>query len=72
MMTAAAAIVRKDLLMFFTDRRAVIMSFIAPVIIASFFGFIFSGGKDREAARVPIRIIDGDGSAISTATRRLA
>ena len=70
MMTAAAAIVRKDLLMFFSDRRAVIMSFVAPVAIASFFGFIFSGSKDREAARVPIRVVDDDRSAISTAIAR--
>jgi ABC-2 type transport system permease protein len=67
---AAAAIVRKDLLLFFTDRRAVIMGFIAPIAIASFFGFIFSGNKEREAARVPIRVVDGDGSAISTAIAR--
>jgi ABC-2 type transport system permease protein len=70
MKTAAAAIVRKDLLMFFSDRRAVIMSFVAPVAIASFFGFIFSGGEDREASRVPIRVIDDDRSAISAAIAR--
>ena len=66
-MGAAAAIVRKDLLLFFADRRAVIMGFVAPIAIASFFGFIFSGSKDREAARVPIRVVDGDASAISRA-----
>jgi ABC-2 type transport system permease protein len=70
MMTAAAAIVRKDLLMFFSDRRAVIMSFVAPIAIGSFFGFIFSGSKDREAARVPIRVVDQDRSAISAAVAR--
>lgn len=66
-MTAAAAIVRKDLLMFFTDRRALIMGFLAPILIASFFGFIFSDRKGGETARVPIRVVDGDGSAISAA-----
>jgi ABC-2 type transport system permease protein len=69
-MHAALAIVRKDLLLFFTDRRSVIMSFVAPIAIASFFGFIFSGSRDREAARVPIRVVDGDHSAISTALVR--
>jgi ABC-2 type transport system permease protein len=69
-MTAAAAIVRKDLLVFFSDRRAVIMGFVAPIAIGSFFGFIFSGGKDREAARVPIRVVDDDRSAISAAIGR--
>ena len=70
MTNAAAAIVRKDLLMFFSDRRAVIMGFVAPIAIASFFGFIFSGNKDREAARVPIRVVDDDRSAISAAIGR--
>lgn len=67
MSPAIAAIVRKDLLLFFSDRRAVIMSFIAPIAIGSFFGFIFSGSKDREAVKVPIRVVDHDGSAISSA-----
>jgi ABC-2 type transport system permease protein len=70
MMTTAAAIVRKDLLVFFADRRAVIMGFVAPIAIASFFGFIFSGSRDGEAARVPIRVVDQDGSAISAAISR--
>lgn len=70
MVAIAAAIVRKDILMFFSDRRAVIMGFVAPIAIASFFGFIFSGGGDREAARVPIRLVDQDGSAISAAIAR--
>jgi ABC-2 family transporter protein len=61
------AMVRKDLLLFFTDRRAVIMSFAAPIAIASFFGFIFSGNQKTEKARVPIRVVDQDRSVISKA-----
>src|SRR5712692_3713377 len=61
------AMVRKDLLLFFTDRRAVIMSFAAPVAIASFFGFIFSGNQSAKTARVPVRVVDQDGSVISKA-----
>jgi len=59
------AMVRKDLLLFFTDRRAVIMSFAAPITIASFFGFIFSGNQNAEKARVPVRVVDLDHSVIS-------
>jgi ABC-2 type transport system permease protein len=61
------AMVRKDLLLFFTDRRAVIMSFAAPIAIASFFGFIFSGNQNTEKARVPVRVVDQDRSVISKA-----
>ena len=64
------AMVRKDLLLFFTDRRAVIMSFAAPIAIASFFGFIFSGNQRAEPARVPVRVVDQDGSVISKAIVR--
>lgn len=60
------ALIRKDLQLFFTDRRAVIMSLVAPIAIASFFGSIFSGGSG-EPAKIPIAIVDQDGSAISRA-----
>lgn len=61
------AMVRKDLLQFFSERRAVIMSFVAPIAIASFFGFIFSGNRGSEATRVPVRVVDQDQSVISKA-----
>jgi ABC-2 type transport system permease protein len=67
MRAAIAAIVRKDLLLFFSDRRAVIMGFVAPIAIGSFFGFIFSERDGGEAARVPIRFVDRDSSPISSA-----
>ena len=67
-LTPLVAMVRKDLQLFFSDRRAVIMSFAVPIAIASFFGSIFSGpGRDSEAARIAVAIIDQDGSAISRA-----
>jgi ABC-2 type transport system permease protein len=62
------AMVRKDLLLFFSDRRSVIVSFVVPIAIASFFGAIFSGpGKNTERARIAIAVVDLDASAISTA-----
>ena len=60
------AMVRKDLQLFFSDRRAVIMSFVVPIAIASFFGSIFSGpGNNAEPAKIAIAVIDRDGSDIS-------
>jgi ABC-type Na+ efflux pump permease subunit len=65
---ALVALVRKDLALFFRDRRAVVMSLVAPIVIASFFGFLFSGSSDKgESARIPIRVVDRDGSALSRA-----
>ena len=62
------AMVRKDLQLFFSDRRSVIVSFVVPIAIASFFGAVFSGGgQDREPARIGVAIVDQDGSQISKA-----
>ena len=60
------AMVRKDLQLFFSDKRSVIVSFVVPIAIASFFGSIFSGPtRNSEPARIAVAIIDQDGSAIS-------
>ena len=62
------AMVRKDLQLFFSDRRSVIVSFVVPIAIASFFGSIFSGpGNSNEPAKISIAVVDQDNSAISKA-----
>ena len=68
MLTPLLAMVRKDLRLFFTDRRAVVMSFAAPIVIASFFGSIFSGVPGMaDRARMVVHIVDRDGGPISRA-----
>jgi ABC-2 type transport system permease protein len=57
--------VRKDLLLFFGDRRSVILSFVVPIAIASFFGSIFSASDSNEPARIDVSIVDYDNSSIS-------
>src|SRR5262245_49097705 len=62
------AMVRKDLQLFFSDRRSVIVSFVVPIAIASFFGSIFSGpSRNSEPARIGVIVADEDGSPISQA-----
>ena len=62
------ALVRKDLRLFFSDRRSVIVSFVVPIAIGSFFGAVFAGGgQNREPARIGVAIVDQDASAISKA-----
>jgi ABC-2 type transport system permease protein len=41
------------------------MSFAAPILIASFFGFLFSGSSRGDAAKVPVSAVDLDGSEVS-------
>jgi len=65
--TPLLAMVRKDLQLFFSDRRSVIVSFVVPIAIGSFFGSVFGGGGQREPARLAVAIVDQDQSAISKA-----
>jgi ABC-2 type transport system permease protein len=68
MWTPISAMVRKDLQLFVSDRRAMLMSFVVPIAIASFFGSIFGGpSRNGEPARLAISIVDQDGSGISKA-----
>jgi ABC-2 type transport system permease protein len=60
------ALVRKDLKLFFNDRKAVIVGLLVPIILASFFGFLFGGQSgNTETSKVPVLVIDQDGSEIS-------
>jgi ABC-2 type transport system permease protein len=66
MLTPFLALMRKDLRLFFADRRAVMMSVVAPIVIASFFGYIFGGGAGNgDASRISVLVADQDGSALS-------
>lgn len=42
------ALIRKDFQVFFNDRRAVMMSFAAPILIGSFFGYVFGGSTNSD------------------------
>jgi ABC-2 type transport system permease protein len=67
-LTPLLAMVKKDLLLFFSDSRAVIVTFAVPIAIASFFGSIFSGqSRNGEPAKVSVAIVDHDASVISKA-----
>jgi ABC-2 type transport system permease protein len=60
------AMVRKDLLVFFSDRRAMLMSFVVPITIASFFGSLYSGPSQQlEQTKILIMVVDQDQSVIS-------
>jgi ABC-2 type transport system permease protein len=44
-MTAFLALVRKDLILYVSDRRALLMHLVLPIVIAAFFGSVFGGGS---------------------------
>jgi ABC-2 type transport system permease protein len=60
------ALVRKDLKLFFSDRRSVVVGILVPIVLASFFGYLFGGQRgDAETSKVAVLMIDQDGSDIS-------
>jgi ABC-2 type transport system permease protein len=60
------ALVRRDIRLFLNDRRAVLMSVVAPLVVASFFGFVMGGYSGKpDTSRIPLAVIDEDQSAIS-------
>jgi ABC-2 type transport system permease protein len=61
-MTAFLALVRKDLILFLHDRRALLMSLALPIIIASFFGFLFGGGSDKQGSAIEVALVLNDTS----------
>ena len=67
-LTAFRALVRKDVTLFLRDRRALLVSVLTPIIVAAFFGFLFGGtGGDTAVSRLPLGIVDQDGSVLSRA-----
>jgi len=67
MKTAFLALIRKDLVLFFTDPRAVLMSIVAPVVIGAFFGYVFTPASGGEVSRIPVLVADQDATGVSRA-----
>ena len=63
-MNAFTALVRKDLVLYFADRRALIMSIVAPILIGAFFGALF-GNSDSKPAHLDVAVVDLDRSEVS-------
>jgi ABC-2 type transport system permease protein len=66
--TAFRALVRKDVIAFLRDRRALVVNVMTPIAIAAFFGFVFGGGGDHDAgvSKVPVAVVDLDHSPLSS------
>ena len=46
-MQALLALVRKDLILYFSDRRALLVTLAAPILIAGFFGAVIGGAPKK-------------------------
>ncbi len=64
---AIRALIRNDLRIYATDRRAMVIGVLVPILIAAFFGYVFGGNGAAETAKMPIAVVDEDQSAVSRA-----
>jgi ABC-2 type transport system permease protein len=66
--TAIGALIRNDVRLYFSDRRAVIVGVLLPIAIAAFFGYIFGGtGQNQEQGKILVAVVDEDHSSVSRA-----
>lgn len=63
-MNALIALIRKDLILFVSNKRALIITLVAPILIAAFFGTLFAPGSDK-LSKVTVAVIDLDQSLLS-------
>ncbi|MEO3693691.1 ABC transporter permease [Roseateles paludis] len=68
-MNAAAffSLLRAELRLFLANRKAMVMSIVAPILIAAFFGSLFGGTGQSKPAAIPIGVVDLDQSPLSAA-----
>ncbi|MBV8635875.1 MAG: ABC transporter permease, partial [Burkholderiaceae bacterium] len=64
-MTALWALIRKDLILYRSDRRAWMMNLIMPVVLGAFFGYLFGGSGVADTAKVNVALTVQDDSPIS-------
>ena len=64
-MTALLALIRKDLILYLSDRRALLLNLVMPIVLGAFFGFVTGGAGSKDAAKIEIAVISQDNSSIS-------
>lgn len=61
-MTALIALVRKDLILFLGDRRALLLNLLMPIVLGAFFGYLFGGSGVTDNAKIEIAVVTQDSS----------
>ena len=66
--TAILALIRADLRLFQTDRRAMVVGVLVPILIAAFFGYVFGGSGARDdAGKLAVAIVNEDSAPLASA-----
>jgi ABC-2 type transport system permease protein len=59
------AMIRKDLILYLNDRRALMLNLLMPIVLAAFFGSMFGGqGSGGGKGAIEIGVVQQDGSVI--------
>ena len=61
-MTALIALIRKDLLLYVNDKRALMMHLLMPVVLAAFFGSLFGG--ETKTSKINVGLVMQDQSSV--------
>ncbi len=67
MNAAFFSLLRAELRLFLANRKAMVMSIVAPILIAAFFGSLFGGSGQSKPAAIPIGVVDLDQTPLSAA-----
>lgn len=62
---AIRALVRNDLRLYLTDRRALVVGVLVPILIAAFFGYVFGRNGNSDNGKIPIALVDQDHSEVT-------
>ena len=63
-MTAMIAMIRKDLILYLNDKRALMLNLLMPIVLAAFFGSLFGGSGSGNNSKIEIGLVQQDSSAI--------
>ena len=63
-MTAFFALVCKDLILFRSDRRALLVNLALPIMIATFFGYLFGGSGPAKMGKIDVALVQQDHSEV--------
>jgi len=63
-MTAIIAMIRKDLILYLNDKRALMLNLLMPIVLAAFFGSLFGGAGGSNNSKIEIGLVQQDSSVI--------
>ena len=70
-MTALIALIRKDLILYLNDKRALLLHLLMPVVLAAFFGSLFGGSPESSTHKLDVGLVVLDQSDAGKGTNLL-